>query len=74
MCFFKATVKILYWQTVVKNTYIVVLTFFENDQISTEHITIFLSKYIYKDAIYLKFSPDVDNYPSNPYILIKQNE
>ncbi len=59
---------------VVRNTYIVVLTFFENDQISIEHITIFLSRYIYKDAVDLKCSPDVGNNPiNNPYIQIKQN-
>jgi len=38
--------------------------------ISVEHLTIFLSKYISKDAVDLKFSPDVGNYPSNPYIQI----
>ncbi len=35
---------------------------------SIEHITIFLSKYISKDAVDLKFSPDVGNNPSNVYI------
>jgi len=36
-------------------------------KISTEHVTIFLSKYISKDAVDMKFSPDVDN-PSNRFI------
>ncbi len=35
-------------------------------KISIEHITIFLSKYISNGAVDLKFSPDVDNNPSNP--------
>ncbi len=43
-------------------------------KISIEHITIFLSKYISKGAVDLKFSPDVSNNPSNPYIQRKQNK
>ncbi len=43
-------------------------------KISIEHITIFLSKYIFKGAVDLKFSPDVDNNPSYPYIQRKQNK
>ncbi len=43
-------------------------------QISIEHVTIFLSKYISKGAVDMKFSPDVDNNPSNPYIQRKQIE
>ncbi len=41
-------------------------------KISIEHVTIFLSKYITKGAVDMKFSPGVNNNPSNPYILIKQ--
>lgn len=33
----------------------------------------FLSKWISKGAVDMKFSPDVGNYPSNPYILTTQN-
>ncbi len=33
---------------------------------SIEHVTIFPSKYISKDAVDVKFSPDVGNNPSNP--------
>ncbi len=36
------------------------------DQISIEHVTIFLSKYISKSAVDMKSSPDVDINPSNP--------
>ncbi len=43
-------------------------------KISIEHVTIFLSKYISKGAVDLKFSPDVGNNPSNPYIQRKQNK
>ncbi len=39
-----------------------------------EHFTIFRSKYISKGAVDLKFSPDVGNNPSNPYIQRKQNK
>ncbi len=42
--------------------------------ISIEHVNIFLSKYNSKGAVDLKFSPDVGNNPSNPYIQIKQNK
>ncbi len=41
-------------------------------KISIEHVTIFLSKYISKGAVDLKFSPDVGNNPSNLYIQTKQ--
>ncbi len=41
-------------------------------QISIEHVTIFLSIYISKGAVDMKFSLDVGNNPSNPHILIKQ--
>ena len=37
-------------------------------KISIEHVTIFLSKNISKGAIDMKFSPDVGNNQSNPYI------
>ncbi len=77
MYFFKAMVKTHYWQTVVKNTYFVVLKNVENytaGKISNEHITIFLSKYLFKGAVDLKFSPDVGNNPSNPYIQRKHNK
>ncbi len=37
-------------------------------KIIIEHVSIFLSKYIYKGAVDLKFSPDVGNNPSNPYV------
>ncbi len=37
-------------------------------KISIEHVTIFLIKYISKGAVDMKFSPDVRNNPSNPYI------
>ncbi len=37
-------------------------------KISSEHVTIFPSKYISKGAVDMKFSPDVGNNPSNPYI------
>ncbi len=43
-------------------------------KISIEHVTIFLSKYISKGAVDMKFSPDVRNNPSNPYIQRKQNK
>ncbi len=39
-------------------------------KISIEHVTIFLIKYISKGAVDMKFSPDVGNNPSNPYIQI----
>ncbi len=42
-------------------------------KISIEHVTIFLSKHISKGAFDMKFSPDVGNNPSNPYIQTKQN-
>ncbi len=42
-------------------------------KISIECITIFLSKYISKGAVDMKFSPDDDDNPNNPYIQIKQN-
>ncbi len=35
-------------------------------KISIEHVTIFLSKYISKGAVDLKFSPNAGNNPSNP--------
>ncbi len=37
-------------------------------KISIEYITVFLIKYISEDAVDLKFPPDVNNNPSNPYI------
>ncbi len=40
-------------------------------RISIEHVTIFLSNYISKGAVDMKFSPDVFNNPSNPYIQIR---
>ncbi len=44
-------------------------------KISIEHVTMFLSKYISKGAVDMKFSPDVVNNPSNPYIQkMKQNK
>ncbi len=43
-------------------------------KISIEHVTIFLIKYISKCAVDMKFSPDVGNNPSNPYIQRKQNK
>ncbi len=43
-------------------------------KISIEQVTIFHYKYISEDAVDLKFSPDVNNNPSNPYILIKQTK
>ncbi len=43
-------------------------------KISIEHVTIFLSKYISKGAVDMKFSPDVGNNPSNSYIQRKQNK
>ena len=43
-------------------------------EISIEHVTIFLSKYISKGAIDMKFSPDVDNNPRYPYIQRNQNK
>ncbi len=43
-------------------------------KISIEHVTIFLIKYISKGAVAMKFSPDVGNNPSNPYIQRKQNK
>ncbi len=42
--------------------------------ISIEHFTIFLSKYISKDAVDLTFSPDVGNNSSNPYMQRKLNK
>ncbi len=39
-------------------------------EISIEHVTVFLSKYISKGAVDLKCSPDVDNNPSYPHIQI----
>ncbi len=41
-------------------------------KISIEHVNIFLSKYISKGAVDLKFSPDVGNNPNNSYIQRKQ--
>ncbi len=43
-------------------------------KISIECVTIFLSKYISKAAVNMKFSPDVGNNSSNPYIQRKQNK
>ncbi len=43
-------------------------------KISIEHLTILLSKYMSKGAVDLKFSLDVGNNPSNPYIQRKQNK
>ncbi len=43
-------------------------------KISIEYVTIFLSKYISKDAVDLKFLSDVNYNPSNPYIQRKQNK
>ncbi len=43
-------------------------------KISIEHVTIFLSKCISKGAVDLKFSTDVRNNPSNPYIQYKENK
>ncbi len=43
-------------------------------KISIEHVTIFPSKYVSKSAANMKFSPDVGNNQSNPYIQIKQNK
>ena len=43
-------------------------------KISIEHVTIFLSKYILKGSIDMKFSPDVGNNPSNPYMQRNQNK
>ncbi len=43
-------------------------------KICIEHVTIFLSKYISKGAVDLKFSPDDGNNPSNAYIQRKQNK
>ncbi len=43
-------------------------------KISIEYVTIFLSKYISKGAADMKFSTDVGNNPSNPYIQTKQNK
>ncbi len=43
-------------------------------KISIEHVTIFLSKYISKDAVDMNFSPNVGNNPCNPYIQRKQNK
>jgi len=43
-------------------------------EISIEHVTIFLSKYISKGATDMKFSPDVDNNPMNQYIQRNQNK
>lgn len=43
-------------------------------KISIEHVTIFRSKYISKDAIDMKFSPDVGNSPSNLYLQRNQNK
>ncbi len=40
-------------------------------RISIEHVTIFLSNYISKGAVDMKFLPDVFNNPSNPYIQIR---
>ncbi len=41
-------------------------------KLSIEHVTIFpsnyISNYISKGAVDMKFSPDVSNNPSNPYI------
>ncbi len=36
-------------------------------KIIIEHVTIFLSKYIYKGEVDITFSPDVSNNPSNPH-------
>ncbi len=43
-------------------------------KMSIEHVTIFLSKYISKGAVDMKFSPDVGNNPSNPYKQRQQNK
>ncbi len=43
-------------------------------KISIEQVNIILSKDNSEDAVDLKFSPDVNNNPSNPYILIKQTK
>ncbi len=48
-------------------------TVYTAGKISFEHVTSFLSKYICKGAVDIKFSPDVGNNPSNPYIQRKQN-
>ena len=42
-------------------------------EISIQHATLFLSKYISKGAIDMTFSTNVGNYPSNPYIQRNQN-
>ncbi len=43
-------------------------------EISIEHVTIFLSKYISKGAVDMKSSADVGNNPSDPYIQRKQHK
>ena len=43
-------------------------------KISVGHINISLSKYISKGAIDMKFSSDIGNNPSNPYIQRNQNK
>ncbi len=43
-------------------------------KIRIEQVNIILSKDNSEDAVDLKFSPDVNNNPSNPYILIKQTK
>ncbi len=48
------------------------LVIYTAGKISIEHVTIFLIKYIYKGAFDMKFSPDVGNNPSDPYIQRKQ--
>ncbi len=65
------------WMFVNVNWYFL-LTHYSNiytaGKISIKHVTIFLSKYISKGAVDMKFSPDVGNSPSNPYIQRKQNK
>ncbi len=43
-------------------------------KIIIERITIFLRKHISKGAVDMKFSPDVGNNPSNPYIHTKKTK
>ncbi len=51
---------------------IYILVIYTAGKISIEHVTIFLIKYISKGAVDMKFSPDVGNNPSDPYIQRKQ--
>ncbi len=62
-------IKLLYWIF-----YRFILDLYTAGKISTEHVNIFLSKYISKGAVDMKLSPDVGNNPSNPYIQWEQNE